>query len=82
MEQQLSLCAPSTEKEIKVVVFSILSTKSPGPDGFSSGFFKATWLITGRLVIEAIQHFLDKTYMPTFMGETKLVMLPKVPNPT
>jgi len=54
VEQQLAICAPFTEKDIKDAIFSIPNTKSPGPDGFSSGFFKTTWHITGRLVIDAI----------------------------
>jgi len=42
VEQQLKLCAPFTDQEIKSVMFSIPNTKSPSPDGFNSGFFKAT----------------------------------------
>jgi len=54
VEQQLALCAPFTEKDIKIALFSIPNTKSPGPDGFSSGFFKSTWHIIGGLVKDAI----------------------------
>ncbi|KAJ8425485.1 hypothetical protein Cgig2_023901 [Carnegiea gigantea] len=39
-EQQVDLCRPFTEKDVKQALFSIPNTKSPGPDGFSSGFFK------------------------------------------
>jgi len=42
------LCAPFTDQEIKIALFSIPNIKSPGPDGFSSGYFKATWHITGE----------------------------------
>jgi len=38
-------------------MFSIPNTKSPGHDSFSSGFFKATWHITGELVREVIHLF-------------------------
>ncbi|KAJ8422553.1 hypothetical protein Cgig2_033476 [Carnegiea gigantea] len=50
VEQQLKLCAPFTDKEIKTAMFSIPNIKSPGPDGFSSGFFKATWHMTGGVI--------------------------------
>ncbi|XP_074290837.1 uncharacterized protein LOC141617544 [Silene latifolia] len=38
---------PVTDAEIKAGVFSIGSDKSPGPDGFSSAFFKASWDLVG-----------------------------------
>lgn len=42
-EQQIDLCKPFNGKDIKEAMFSIPNLKSPGPDGFSSGFFKTTW---------------------------------------
>jgi len=82
VEQQMKLCAPFTDQKIKSAMFSIPNTKSPGPDGFNSGFFKATWPITREFVREVIQHFFSTSTMPSFLGETKLVLHPKVPNPT
>ncbi|WMV58343.1 hypothetical protein MTR67_051728 [Solanum verrucosum] len=46
--QQLELLKPYKAKEIKAVMFSIGSTKSPGPDGYGSFFFKAAWEIIGE----------------------------------
>jgi len=54
VEQQLALCTPFTEQDIKDAIFSIPNTKSPGPDRFSSGFFKSTWHMIGGLIIAAI----------------------------
>jgi len=42
VEQQLKLCAPFIDQEIKTIMFSIPNIKSPSPNGLSSGFFKAT----------------------------------------
>ncbi|XP_062075144.1 uncharacterized protein LOC133779168 [Humulus lupulus] len=39
LDQQLGLLKPFSYKEIKRAIFSIPDTKSPGPDGFGSGFF-------------------------------------------
>ncbi|KAJ8420006.1 hypothetical protein Cgig2_010433 [Carnegiea gigantea] len=39
--QQLMLCFVVTQKEINKVMFSIPNEKSPGPNRYSSGFFKA-----------------------------------------
>ncbi|KAJ8420991.1 hypothetical protein Cgig2_010630 [Carnegiea gigantea] len=49
IDQQFTLCAPFSESEIKAAMFSTPNTKSPGPDGYSSGFFKSTWHLTGGL---------------------------------
>lgn len=40
-EQRDSLLAEVTVAEIKVALLSIGNDKAPGPDDFSSGFFKA-----------------------------------------
>ena len=81
LEQQIKLCQPFHDHEIKQALFSIPDFKSPGPDGFNSGFYKASWKYTCTMVCSAIQEFFSKGVMPSFYGETKLVMLPKIINP-
>ncbi|XP_062086301.1 uncharacterized protein LOC133792412 [Humulus lupulus] len=41
LDQHLGLIKPFTRKEVEDALFSISSIKSPGPDGYGSGFFKA-----------------------------------------
>ncbi|XP_062081100.1 uncharacterized protein LOC133785901 [Humulus lupulus] len=41
VKQQLYLLKPFSAKEIRAALFSIPSTKLPGPDGYGSGFFKS-----------------------------------------
>ena len=48
-----------SDMEIKEVIFSIPSEKSPRPDGYNSGFFKASWEIMGPLVIDAVKEFFE-----------------------
>ena len=79
---QHSLCAPFTDAEIRDAIFSIPNLKSPGPDGFTSGFFKATWPSTGPLVCSAVQHFFRTSHLPPEIGRTKLCLIPKVSSPT
>ncbi|KAJ8422037.1 hypothetical protein Cgig2_027268 [Carnegiea gigantea] len=81
LEQQINLCKPFTDQEIKQALFSIPDYKSPGPDGFNSGFFKASWKHTNSMVCQAIQEFFRTGVMPNFYAETKLVMIPKTHSP-
>ncbi|KAJ8419488.1 hypothetical protein Cgig2_008718 [Carnegiea gigantea] len=49
-------------------MFSISNIKSPGTDGFSNGFFKTTWAITGPLICSAIQQFFKTGDLPSRLG--------------
>ena len=48
-----------THEEIKSAMFSIDDTKAPGPDGFSSLFFKRDYSIIGSKVSAAVADFLS-----------------------
>jgi len=61
--------------------YSILNFKSPGPDRFKSGFYKATWQKLGPLVCAAVKEFFSKGNMPSYISETRPTVLPKVPHP-
>ncbi|XP_074265564.1 uncharacterized protein LOC141588003 [Silene latifolia] len=68
-EEQCSIfLAEVTDIEIKDFLFSISSIKSPGPDGFSSQFFKDTWEIVGGDITAAIKIFFQtgKLHNPTY----------------
>ena len=80
-DQQIKMSMDFSDKDIKDMIFSIPNTKSPGPDGYSSGFFKSTWPTTGPLVCSAIRRFFQTSEMTKSISETKLVLLPKVPHP-
>ncbi|KAL9241978.1 hypothetical protein vseg_016026 [Gypsophila vaccaria] len=51
------LLAPVTTQEIKKCFFEIPANKSPGPDGFSSQFYKDSWETVGDDVCKAVQDF-------------------------
>ena len=54
-EQQIDICKPFSDLDIKEALFSIPNHKSPGPDGFSSGFFKSLWSVTGPMVCAMVR---------------------------
>ncbi|XP_062075457.1 uncharacterized protein LOC133779519 [Humulus lupulus] len=80
--QQMKLLKPFSRKEIRESLFSIPITKSPGPDGFGSGFYKAVWNDIGDKVCGAITHCFESGIFPSELHETTLSLIPKVANPS
>ncbi|KAL2235484.1 UNVERIFIED_CONTAM: Retrovirus-related Pol polyprotein from type-1 retrotransposable element R2 [Sesamum indicum] len=56
-EESTALLLPFTPADVKQAVFDIAEDKAPGPDGYSSGIFKATWPIVGQEVTSAVLDF-------------------------
>ncbi|XP_074262977.1 uncharacterized protein LOC141585829 [Silene latifolia] len=63
--------------EIKKALFSISSNKSPGQDGFSSGFFKGAWDIVGDAFCLAIEEYFRKGRMMRKVNTTLIALVPK-----
>lgn len=64
-------------EEVRKVIFSMASEKSPGPDGYTSEFFKATWDIIGPDFVVPVQAFFDTGFMPKGINSTILALIPK-----
>lgn len=77
-QQHLMSTAP-TEAEIHLVLSKLNPNKSPGPDGFTSGFFKAAWLILGAEFLIAVSQFFTTGFLPTATNATILTLVPKKP---
>lgn len=71
------LTKPVSAEEIKAVLFSMPNNKSPGPDGYTSEFYKATWDIVGIEFVTAIQSFFTKGFLPKGVNSTILALIPK-----
>ena len=80
LEDQVGQCKHFSDKEIKDSFYSILTFKSPNPDGYNSGFFKA-WGTIGPMICSTVQEFFHTGVMPKYISVTKLIVLPKVPHP-
>ncbi|KAL0298214.1 UNVERIFIED_CONTAM: hypothetical protein Scaly_3070300 [Sesamum calycinum] len=70
------------EHEIKDALFDINEDSAPGPDGFSSSFFKATWAVIGEDVCRAIMEFFNHGRLLKQLNATLLTLIPKVQMPT
>ncbi|XP_062099618.1 uncharacterized protein LOC133805450 [Humulus lupulus] len=82
IDHQTLLLKPFSAKEIRKALFGIPSNKSPGPDGYGSGFFKAAWQIVGSEVCSAISNCFESGNFPSDLHETSLSLIPKVANPS
>ncbi|KAK4383613.1 hypothetical protein Sango_2759200, partial [Sesamum angolense] len=49
-DEARAIIRPVTTDEVKIAFFDIEEDKAPGPDGFSSGFFKAAWPVVGKRI--------------------------------
>ena len=64
-------------EEIRRVLFAMPNDKSPGPDGYTSEFYKASWDIVGAEFILAVQSFFAKGFLPKGINSTILALIPK-----
>lgn len=69
------------EKEVKKAMFRIDTNKSPGPDGFGSGFYKAAWSIVGKDITNAVLQSLRNGKLLKQMNATMIALIPKVKVP-
>ncbi|XP_062085834.1 uncharacterized protein LOC133791942 [Humulus lupulus] len=73
---------PFSHKETRDDLFSIPIIKSPGPDGFGSGFFKVLWLDFGSEICRVVGQFFETGNIPEELLNTTLSLVPKNDNPS
>ena len=62
-------------------MFSIGEDKAPGPDGYTSTFFKKAWEIVGNEVTDAVLQFFENGKLLKQLNHTILALVPKVETP-
>ncbi|KAJ0445678.1 putative RNA-directed DNA polymerase [Helianthus annuus] len=72
---------PISDDEVKDAMFDIDDNKAPGPDGYSSRFFKAAWPIVGKEICLAIQEFFHNGKLLAEVNATIISLVPKCTNP-
>lgn len=71
-----------TEDEVREAVFDMGPNRTPGPDGFTAGFFQKFWEdIKGDLTRE-VSSFFEGDGLDTTHNHTNLCLIPKVYPPT
>ncbi|KAL0286117.1 UNVERIFIED_CONTAM: hypothetical protein Sangu_2747800 [Sesamum angustifolium] len=76
------LVRPVTKDEVKTVVFDIDEDRAPGPDGYSSGFFKAAWPVIGDELTAAVTDFFSTGQLLKQVNATLITLIPKVCAPS
>ncbi|GJY29200.1 hypothetical protein Tco_0404967 [Tanacetum coccineum] len=71
-----------TNGEIKDAMLSIDNDKAPGPDGFTSLFFKKSWDLVGNDVCNSIRDFFGNGKLLQELNHTILALIPKISAPT
>ncbi|XP_027158259.1 uncharacterized protein LOC113759880 [Coffea eugenioides] len=67
-----------TMEELKEVIFSMSQDSAPGPDGFSAGFYQASWVIICEDLLDAVLEFFEGGQQPRGFTSTSIVLIPKV----
>ncbi|KAL2248047.1 UNVERIFIED_CONTAM: hypothetical protein Sindi_2657000 [Sesamum indicum] len=81
-EEANQLLLPLSADDVKQeAVFDIADDKARGPDGYSSGFFKAAWPVVGEEVTRAVLDFFSTGKLLKQINSTILALIPKVHTP-
>ncbi|CAA7017582.1 unnamed protein product [Microthlaspi erraticum] len=78
-ERRSAMISVPTSGEITKVLFKLNPNKSSGPDGLTSGFYKAAWNVLGNEVTSSIAHFFSSSFMPASTNFTIFTLVPKFP---
>ncbi|KAL2246082.1 UNVERIFIED_CONTAM: hypothetical protein Sindi_2876400 [Sesamum indicum] len=76
-EEASHLLLPFSPDDVKQALFDIAEDKAPGPDGYSSGFFKAAWPVVGEEVTRAVLDFFTTGKLLKQINSTILTLIPK-----
>ncbi|GJZ35720.1 hypothetical protein Tco_0581537 [Tanacetum coccineum] len=82
VSEALNLVRSVSNEEIKLALFDIDGNKAPGPDGFSSQFFKDSWSVVGDDVCKAVRDFFSNGKLLKEINATVISLVPKVASPS
>ncbi|GJR83053.1 MACPF domain-containing protein CAD1 [Tanacetum coccineum] len=75
----IDMVRPVFDVEIRGVMFDIGDDRAPGPDGYTSAFFKKSWDIVGVDVCNAVRDFFSNGKILKEINHTFITLIPKGP---
>ncbi|GKA18638.1 RNA-directed DNA polymerase, eukaryota [Tanacetum coccineum] len=79
-EQKEDMECNITREEIKRAVWECGTDKSPGPDGFTFGFYRRFWCVIENDVVEAVKTFFQDATFPKGGNASFIALIPKTIN--
>ncbi|GJW13202.1 RNA-directed DNA polymerase, eukaryota [Tanacetum coccineum] len=77
--QQANLEIEVTNEEVKRAVWDCGVDKSPGPDGFTFGFYRRFWMLIESDVVNAVKFFFQNGFLPKGSNSSFIALIPKTP---
>ncbi|KAL5847531.1 hypothetical protein ACOSQ3_011055 [Xanthoceras sorbifolium] len=65
-------------EEVRMALFQIAPSKTPGPDGFTAGFYQRFWSVVGSKVSTACLKVLNEGHSVADVNSTLIVLIPKI----
>ncbi|GJR05390.1 RNA-directed DNA polymerase, eukaryota [Tanacetum coccineum] len=78
IDQQMDLECDVSIEELKRAVSECGTDKSPGPDGFTFGFYRKFWTTIEKDVFAAVTHFFTYGDIPKGCNSSFIALIPKV----
>nr|GEW28095.1 RNA-directed DNA polymerase, eukaryota, reverse transcriptase zinc-binding domain protein [Tanacetum cinerariifolium] len=69
-----------SNEEIKRAVWDCGIDKSPGPDGFTFGFYRRFWNLIENDVYDAVKYFFTYGVIPKGCNSSFIALIPKIPD--
>ncbi|GKB59328.1 RNA-directed DNA polymerase, eukaryota, reverse transcriptase zinc-binding domain protein [Tanacetum coccineum] len=66
-----------SDVEVKEAPFDICDNKAPGPDGYTTKFYKKAWSVIGKEVCDAIKEFFKTGKLLGEVNATLITLVPK-----
>ncbi|GJS70212.1 RNA-directed DNA polymerase, eukaryota [Tanacetum coccineum] len=79
-DQQVELESDVSNEEIKRAVWDCGTDKSPGPDGFTFGFYRRFWNLIENDVYDAVKYFFTYGVIPKGCNSSFIALIPKIPD--
>ncbi|GKE94645.1 hypothetical protein Tco_1579500, partial [Tanacetum coccineum] len=80
-EEAMSKIKDVSDVEIKKAMFQINDNKAPGPNGFSSHFYKKDWKIVREDVCIVVREFFTNGKILSEINSTIIALVPKIQTP-